>query len=175
MEEETVALRGARVWRHHLILGDVNSNILSEIALSARRLQVLQHIIRALQKLAATKDIAILIFTQCGTRVQVDQGATLVPSVNAAVWDQGISTRLVLFRDWSSDEAESHGLHLVGVQKKSGTPTAWPMNDISAYEIGAVCLVIRTNSSSLTSTRTVWYPPTTMVPRVLERCRATRH
>ncbi|KAK1752131.1 P-loop containing nucleoside triphosphate hydrolase protein [Echria macrotheca] len=120
--------------------GNNNTKGGKDTALPPRRPQVLQHIIGALQKLAATRDIAVVLLTQSGTKVQIDHGATLVPSVNATVWDQGISTRLVLFRDWPS-EGESRGLHLVGVQKKNGTPTAWPTDNLSAYRIDARGLV----------------------------------
>lgn len=99
--------------------------------------------IGALQKLAATRDLAIVVLTQCATKMQAESGATLVPAVNATVWDQGISTRLVLFRDWLPEGTESHALRFVGVQKKNGKGVASPMDIISAFTITTVSLVLK--------------------------------
>ncbi|KAK3949443.1 P-loop containing nucleoside triphosphate hydrolase protein [Pseudoneurospora amorphoporcata] len=105
-------------------------------SLSARRLQVLQYIIGALQKLAATRDIAIVILTQCATKMmQAERGATLVPAINASVWEQGISTRLVLYRNLAFSDAKVQGLRLVGVQKLNGKASEAPVDTICAFDI----------------------------------------
>lgn len=105
-------------------------------SLSARRLQVLQYIIGALQKLAATRDIAIVVLTQCATKMlQAERGATLVPAINASVWEQGISTRLVLYRNLAFSDAKVQGLRLVGVQKLNGKPSEAPVDTICAFDI----------------------------------------
>jgi hypothetical protein len=103
-----------------------------------RRLQVLQYIVGALQKLAATQDLAIVVLTQCATKMQAERGATLIPAVNATAWDQGISTRLVLFRDWAPDRAESRAPHFVGVQKKNGKGHSGSLDDVTAFSINSV-------------------------------------
>lgn len=86
---------------------------------------MLQYIVSSLQKLAATRDLAVVVLTQCATKMQAERGATLIPAINASVWEQGISTRLVLFHDWLQEEAETHNLHFVVIQKLhgKGTPT----------------------------------------------------
>ncbi|KAK3324653.1 hypothetical protein B0T19DRAFT_464855 [Cercophora scortea] len=113
-----------------------NANNSKGPPLSARRLQVLQYIIGGLQKLAATRDVAIVILTQCATKMQAEHGATLVPAINATVWEQGISTRLVLFRDWAADgKALSRSLRFAGVQKLNGKPSAAAIDDICAFDI----------------------------------------
>jgi len=99
---------------------------------------VLQYIVGGLQKLAATRDVAIVVLTQCATKMQAERGATLIPAVNATAWDQGISTRLVLFRDWPPDEAESRAVYFVGVQKKSGKGSSGTVDDITAFSIEQV-------------------------------------
>ncbi|KAK3398747.1 putative RAD55 protein [Sordaria brevicollis] len=105
-------------------------------SLSARRLQVLQYIIGALQKLAATRDIAIVVLTQCATKMmQAERGATLVPAINAGVWEQGISTRLVLYRNLAFSDAGVQGLRLVGVQKLNGKASEAPVDTICAFDI----------------------------------------
>jgi hypothetical protein len=108
--------------------------------MSARRLQVLQYVIGGLQKLAATRDLAIVILTQCATKMQAERGAALVPAINASVWEQGISTRLVLFRDWVQDDAESTALHFVGIQKLNGKGSSALVDGACAFKITEVFL-----------------------------------
>ena len=118
------------------------SDSLKVPSLSARRLQVLQYIIGALQKLAATRDIAIVVLTQCATKVmQVERGATLVPAINASVWEQGVSTRLVLYRNLAFSDAKVQGLRLVGVQKLNGKTSEAPVDTICAFDIEEVYLL----------------------------------
>ncbi|KAK0714894.1 P-loop containing nucleoside triphosphate hydrolase protein [Lasiosphaeris hirsuta] len=104
-------------------------------SLSARKLQVLQYVVGGLQKLAATRDLAIVVLTQCVTKMQAERGATLAPAINATAWDQGISTRLVLFRGWIPDGAESHDLYFVGVQKVNGKGDGGSVNNTGAFQI----------------------------------------
>ncbi|KAB5571910.1 P-loop containing nucleoside triphosphate hydrolase protein [Coniochaeta sp. 2T2.1] len=115
---------------------------------SARRLQVLQHIISALQKLAATRDLAIVVLTQCASKMQAGQGAALVPAINAGVWDQGIPTRLVLYRDWVMHEGSPIPLHFAGIQKLNGKNDNAAMGDIVAFKIESSGLVAATIDSS---------------------------
>jgi len=119
--------------------------------LVVRRLQVLQSIVGALQKLAATQDLAVVILTQCATKMQAEHGATLIPAVNATAWDQGISTRLVLFRDWAPDGAEPRAPHFVGVQKKNGKGHSGSLDDVTAFSINAGGLVSVDCDSTQTS------------------------
>ena len=106
--------------------------------LAARRPQVLQFMISTLQKLAATRDLAIVILTQCATKMQAEQGAHLVPSINASVWEQGISTRLVLFRDWMIEKGDAVSIHLAGVQKLNGKPSQSGFEDVVAFKMSPV-------------------------------------
>ncbi|KAK3390232.1 hypothetical protein B0H63DRAFT_109383 [Podospora didyma] len=109
-------------------------------SMSARRLQVLQHIVGSLQKLAATRDLAIVILTQCASKMQAERGAALIPAINASVWEQGISTRLVLFRDWAQDDSESRALHFVGIQKLNGKASTALVDGACAFRIAEVFL-----------------------------------
>ena len=107
---------------------------------------MLQYIVGGLQKLAATRDVAIVVLTQCATKMQAERGATLIPAINAGIWEQGISTRLVLFRDWVEDSGDSdnkHGpsrLHFVGVQKLNGKGSSGLVDNVCAFGIQPVCL-----------------------------------
>ncbi|ETS83281.1 hypothetical protein PFICI_05157 [Pestalotiopsis fici W106-1] len=105
---------------------------------STRRLQILQLIISSMQKLAATRDITIVILSHCATRIQAERGAALIPAINATVWEQGIATRLVLFRDWSLHKGHISGVRLVGIQKLNGKASAESIGPVLAYDVHEV-------------------------------------
>jgi hypothetical protein len=84
-----------------------------------RRLQVLQYLISALQKLSATQDILIVVLSQCVTRMHTERGAAITPAISASNWEQGITTRLVLFQDWTTVDTELRNIRLVGAQKSN--------------------------------------------------------
>ncbi|OTA69532.1 P-loop containing nucleoside triphosphate hydrolase protein [Hypoxylon sp. EC38] len=105
---------------------------------SARRLQVLQFLISTLQKLAATRDLCVVILSQCATRMQLEHGATLIPSINASTWEQGISTRLFLFRDWIVENDRVHDARFVGIQKLNGKATPGGISRVFAFNVQGV-------------------------------------
>ncbi|KAK0368589.1 rad55 protein [Colletotrichum limetticola] len=109
--------------------------------LSAKRLQALQYITSALQKLAATRDCAVVVLSQCATKMQLERSATLIPSINAGVWEQGMSTRVVLFRDWVWKEERPWSVCFAGVQKLDGKAGPDMMQSAAAFRIEATGLV----------------------------------
>ncbi|RYP53922.1 hypothetical protein DL768_001234 [Monosporascus sp. mg162] len=108
---------------------------------SARRLQVLQFLISALQKLAAARDILIVILSQCATRMQAERGATLVPAINARAWEQGIAGRLVLFKDWTIRNGKLESAHFAAIQKLDGRPFPGIIGPAFAFHIQSDALV----------------------------------
>lgn len=106
---------------------------------SVKRRQGLQFIISALQKLAATKNCAVVVLSQCATKMQSEHGATLVPAVSAAAWDQGISTRLVMFRNWTWQNGSLVSVYLAGVQKLDGQTNKDAVEHVAAFRIDSVC------------------------------------
>ncbi|KAI0848981.1 P-loop containing nucleoside triphosphate hydrolase protein [Daldinia vernicosa] len=108
---------------------------------SARRLQLLQFLISTLQKLSATRDICIVILSQCATRMQFERGATLIPAINAGTWEQGIATRLVLFRDWIMENNAVHDVHFVGIQKLNGKTTPGGLSQVFGFRVQSDGLV----------------------------------
>lgn len=88
--------------------------------LSNRRLQTLQYVIGALQKLAATRNCAVVILSQCATRMQSQSRAALIPAVNASVWEQGLGARLVLFKDWVWKAGKADDTCFAGIQRVAG-------------------------------------------------------
>lgn len=99
---------------------------------------MLQLIMTNLQKLAATRDVAIVILTQSATRMQAERGATLTPALNARAWDQGIATRLVLFRDWMFRDGVAVGFHFAGIQKLNGKSHQDGLGDVFPFRIEEV-------------------------------------
>jgi hypothetical protein len=107
-------------------------------------MQMLQHIASALQKLAATRDIAIVVLTQCSTRMDGERGASLISAINASAWEQAMSTRLVLFQDWVRHGQDWLGMRFVGLQKRHGRGVGGSVESICAFKIEpvSVCLLL---------------------------------
>ncbi|KAJ8127454.1 hypothetical protein O1611_g6182 [Lasiodiplodia mahajangana] len=119
---------------------------------AVRRLQVLQSIISALQKLSATRDLLIVILSQCATRMQIERSATLTPAIGASNWEQGIATRLVLFQDWTIVGSELRSVRLVGVQKNNNQVSTDGIGLVFPFEIysgGLTGLNLETNQPTL--------------------------
>ncbi|KAF6224742.1 hypothetical protein HO133_009936 [Letharia lupina] len=86
---------------------------------SGRRWAVMGDLISKISRLAATKNIAILLTSQTTTRIRSETGAVLHPAISGTGWDTGISTRMVIFRDWvfqASETASSQGEYIPGVR-----------------------------------------------------------
>ena len=68
---------------------------------AGRRYSVLGALMGAMKKMAAIRDVAVIVTTGCVTRVRPGSGlgAVLVSGVGGAEWDNGITNRLLLFRD----------------------------------------------------------------------------
>ncbi|KAI5463418.1 hypothetical protein BGZ63DRAFT_353263 [Mariannaea sp. PMI_226] len=101
----------------------------------AKRIQALQSIINALQKLAATRNCAVVILSQCATRMHSERGATLTSAINATVWEQGISTQLVLFRDWIWQGNRLASVFLAGLQKVDGRSSHGAFENTIAFRV----------------------------------------
>lgn len=86
---------------------------------SSRRWAVMGDFISKIGRLAATRNIAILITNQTNTRIRSETGAMLHPAVSGTAWDSGIRTCVVLFRDWlfqPNDASSSQGNFVPGVR-----------------------------------------------------------
>jgi hypothetical protein len=106
---------------------------------ASRRLPVIEYMVTALQKLAAMRGLAMVILTPCATRMQAEQGATLTPAINARSWEQGISTRIALFRDWLRHDEQLSGARFAALMKSSGTGIRYLTSDkMDAFELSEV-------------------------------------
>ncbi|KAF4455347.1 hypothetical protein F53441_2310 [Fusarium austroafricanum] len=102
---------------------------------SAKRTQALLSIMNALHKLAATRNCAVVVLSQCATKMHSERGATLTAAVNATVWEQGVSTRLVVFRDWVWQENNLTSVFLTGLQKLNGKVCQEVVENIVAFKV----------------------------------------
>ena len=86
---------------------------------SGRRWAVMGDVISKINRLATTWNIAILLTSQMTTRVTSEAGAVLQPAITGTTWDAGISSRVVVFRDWifqATDATSSQGEYVPGVR-----------------------------------------------------------
>jgi hypothetical protein len=99
---------------------------------AGRRFTVINELIAAFLKIAALRDIALLVTCQTITRMRGTSRALLVPAISGVGWENGVSTRLVLFRDWvrqakARDTADADKLlraRFAGLVKVNGTALA---------------------------------------------------
>lgn len=68
--------------------------------LAGRRQAMIGDIAARLAKLAALNDICILVTSNMVTRITADGGAMLRPALSGHDWDNAISTKVILYRDW---------------------------------------------------------------------------
>lgn len=73
------------------------------------------------------------------------RSATLTPAINATVWEQGLATRLVLFRDWVWRRNEPAGVLLAGIQKLDGKQSTEVVDHVTAFQISEVRAVLALN------------------------------
>lgn len=77
--------------------------------------------------------------------MQFEHGATLIPAINAGTWEQGIATRLVLFRDWIMENNTVHDVHFVGIQKLNGKMTPGGLSQVFAFHVQSVSQLVPRN------------------------------
>lgn len=99
---------------------------------AGRRFAVVNELIATFTRFAALHDIALLLTCQAITRIRGTSRALLAPALSGVEWENGVSTRLVLFRDWvhqanASENADADRLRkarFVGLVKANGLSLA---------------------------------------------------
>ena len=94
---------------------------------ASRKWAVMSDLISRLGKLATTRNIAILLISQTTTRIKLESETMLHQAISSSAWDNGINTRIVLFRDWlqrsnasSAPDSYVSGARFLGVMKAGG-------------------------------------------------------
>lgn len=103
-----------------------------------KRRQALQSITKALQTMASARNCAVVLLSQCATKMQSERRPALIPSVNANVWEHGISTRIVLFKDWITRDDGLATISLAGIQKLDGRAPSEALEHVSAFTVDSV-------------------------------------
>jgi len=67
---------------------------------AGRRFQIVETLAAAMTKLAALKNVAIVVLNNASISLKAGQKATLKPALASQAWDAGIHTRIVLYRDF---------------------------------------------------------------------------
>lgn len=99
---------------------------------AGRRFAIINELISTFTRFAAMHDISLLVTSQTITRIRGASRALLAPAFTGVEWENGVSTRLVLFRDWvrqgnAHDRADSDRLRrarFVGLVKANGVAFA---------------------------------------------------
>jgi hypothetical protein len=99
---------------------------------AGRRFAIINELISTFTRFAALHDIALLVTSQTITRIRGASRALLVPAISGVEWENGVSTRLVLFRDWvrhgkTKDTADANRLRrarFAGLVKANGVALA---------------------------------------------------
>lgn len=99
---------------------------------SGRRWAVMGDLISALGKLAATRNIAIVLTSQTTTKMKMENAALLQAAMLGTAWDSGISSRILLYRDWQGETEEKFNQ-----EKRDITPD---LRFAAAIKIGGVSL-----------------------------------
>ncbi|KAH8659258.1 P-loop containing nucleoside triphosphate hydrolase protein [Tricladium varicosporioides] len=67
---------------------------------ASRKFPILNGLLGTFQKLAALRNIAIVLTSQCVTKLRPGISAALLPALSTTPWEQGLGSRVVIFRDW---------------------------------------------------------------------------
>ncbi|KIW80858.1 hypothetical protein Z517_03881 [Fonsecaea pedrosoi CBS 271.37] len=79
----------------------------------SKRFQIIENLGAAMSKMAALKNIAILVLTNTTTSLRRHNRATLKAALASQAWDSAVHTRIMLYRDFAED---GHGLDISGRQ-----------------------------------------------------------
>lgn len=137
---------------------------------SARKFPILQYLTNTLQKLAATRNIAVVVFSQCVTKMRPGCGAVLVPAVSTTAWEQGLGCRVALFRDWGWNNENGQAVNnvrLAQVIKAEGTAVPDGRQKVVGFSIDEVCITRFLFPQLKTLTSPTICPKTTLVLIVL--------
>ncbi|KIV89413.1 hypothetical protein PV10_06819 [Exophiala mesophila] len=104
---------------------------------ASRRFRIIETLASAMAKLAALRNLALVVLTNATTNLRNGQRASLRPALASQAWDSGIHARIMLYYDFPPPSQESlpesvwsiHGLTLMRyaeVQRLSGKDVFLP-------------------------------------------------
>ena len=110
-----------------------------------RRWSVMSDVLARLAKLAAVRNISVILLSQTTTKVKTEYGAVLRPAISTKAWEDGLNTRILLFRDWAAREADmssqqsSQAMRYAGIVRFGGVSYEG-VGKVVAFTIGKVGL-----------------------------------
>lgn len=103
----------------------------------------------AMNKMAALKDIAVLVINQVATSLKGVRRAVLKPAITGAAWEAAIHNRVVMWRDFAlvgstldQPTALASGMRFVGVVKAGGKVRTVNAENAVPFVIGKVMLLV---------------------------------
>ncbi|KAF9694160.1 hypothetical protein EKO04_007804 [Ascochyta lentis] len=109
---------------------------------AGRRYAVINDLIATFTKFAALHDLALLITCQTITRIRGASRALLVPAITGIEWENGISTRLLLFRDWAPQHPKAQDTVLADRVQKTRFAGLVKLNGLTLADEGGVGSVV---------------------------------
>lgn len=109
---------------------------------TSRKYAVMGDLIARMQKLASVHNLVILMTQQTRMRVRSGAGAILLPVLSGAEWDSGISTQLVLFRDFPPKTTTQPAPELIERWRRLRYVGVIKVNGVSAEENGRFDTVV---------------------------------
>ena len=108
-----------------------------------RKFPILQYLINSFQKLAAMCNIAVVVLSQCVTKMRPAVSAVLVPAINNTAWEQGLGCRIALSRDWGWEDEDGRDVsdvRLADVVKAEGISLSGERRRLVGFTIAEVHL-----------------------------------
>jgi RecA/RadA recombinase len=109
---------------------------------NSRKYAVMGDLVSRVQKLASVHNLVVLMTQQTRMRVRPGAGAILLPVLSGAEWDNGISTQLVLFRDFPPKTTTQPALDLIERWGRLRYVGVIKVNGVSAEENGRFDTVV---------------------------------
>ncbi len=73
---------------------------------AGRRWAVMTDLITAIAKLAATRNMCVILISQTTTKMRLGNTALLQPALSGTAVDSGVSSRILLYRDWQVETSD---------------------------------------------------------------------
>lgn len=73
---------------------------------ASRRWAVMTDLISAIAKLAATRNMCVVLISQTTTKMRLGDTALLQPALSGTAIDSGMSSRILLYRDWQVETSD---------------------------------------------------------------------
>ncbi|KAJ4335133.1 hypothetical protein N0V95_008987 [Ascochyta clinopodiicola] len=109
---------------------------------AGRRYAVINDLIATFTKFAALHHIALVITCQTITRIRGASRALLVPAIAGVEWENGIATRLLLFRDWVPQQPKAQDKVAAARLQKTRFAGLVKLNGVALADEGGVGNVV---------------------------------